>query len=63
MTIREKIRFWLLSSPIIGKYLIKKNIDKLLQYRFRNEGTIGEVIEANINQYGGFLRKEKSVLP
>ena len=53
MTIREKIRFWLLSSPIIGKYLIKKNIDKLLQYRFRNEGTIGEVIEANINQYGG----------
>lgn len=51
MRLKDKIRFWLLSSPVLGKILIKRNLDSLLQYKFRYEGTIGEVIDANITQY------------
>lgn len=51
MKLKDKIRFWLLFSPVLGKILIKRNLDSLLQYKFRYEGTIGEVIDANITQY------------
>lgn len=58
MELKDKIRFKFYSNKIFGKVFIRWNLYKLLQYRFRYEGTIGEVINNNMNKY--LLDNEKN---